>query len=431
MLRPANARTIALIGLCASLLLGCSPQTENQQTLRVRVWSDWAYVTKAAQQYESEHEGVSIIVDGISSPDYFQSLPTLLDSSDSPDVTALQVIPGTYTDLVRSGLLENLSDVWKEQDLARAYRPATVARYTTDGSQYAISTALQWVPVVYTNLDAFAKAGVSMPTSHRPSVDWWNHAVGALKESGYVPVATYGISDEYGAAFILSSLLRSACGEDWYTNILVNWQSGTSQQSRWTDPCAVQAIEEIRGWADEGVFGQDPAGQSAETSLRMFLSGKAAMYVSGSWQTKSFEEDRPAFDLDWMLLPPVAGGIETNFMLADMDGLGVSSRSADPELAKDFLAYVSSREIQSQDWFLGSAGVSPRADVEFPASIDAMKADQFSNIQGVGSSGQLTVAVPYNPAIPKSLARMLAGELTPQAVAETLEGKVQAERARG
>jgi ABC-type glycerol-3-phosphate transport system substrate-binding protein len=132
-----------------------------------------------------------------------------------------------------------------------------------------------------------------------------------------------------------------------------------------------------------------------------------------------------------MLLPPVAGGIETNFMLADMDGLGVSSRSADPELAKDFLAYVSSREIQSQDWFLGSAGVSPRADVEFPASIDAMKADQFSNIQGVGSSGQLTVAVPYNPAIPKSLARMLAGELTPQAVAETLEGKVQAERARG
>lgn len=420
----------ALISVLA--LVGCtSGGTPESQELRVRVWSDWSYVQAAADLFEEEHPGVTIVVDGIATGDYFQTLPQLLESTDTPDVTALQVIPGTYTDLVKAGLLADLSDVWQSQNLAEAYRPATAARYTTpEGRQYAISTALQWVPIVYTNQAAFADAGITVPSDRLVSATQWQAMAKRLQAAGYVPLATYGISDEYGAAFLLASLLRSSCGDVPYENFLQNWQSSVAQTARWTDACAVSAISTIDSWAQAGIFGEAPAGQSAENSLRLFQTGKAAMYLSGSWQTKSLATDDLSFDYDWMMLPPASDeGLASNIMLADMDGLGVAAKSRNPQLAKDFVAFVSQDDTQSSPAFLASAGVSPRSDVGFPASIDPMKAEQFEASKTLGTSGQLTVSVPYNPEIPRLLAQMLAGELSELQVAESLDVLVQKARA--
>jgi ABC-type glycerol-3-phosphate transport system substrate-binding protein len=130
-----------------------------------------------------------------------------------------------------------------------------------------------------------------------------------------------------------------------------------------------------------------------------------------------------------MLLPPASeSGLISNIMLADMDGLGVAANSTESELAKEFVAMVSREDIQASDWYLQSAGVSPRADVPFPAAIDSMKSEQLKSADSLGTSGQLTVAVPYHADIPRLLSRMLAGELTEEEVAVRLEDLVQVER---
>ena len=145
------------------------------------------------------------------------------------------------------------------------------------------------------------------------------------------------------------------------------------------------------------------------------------MYESGSWSTQGLREAELPFDYDWFLVPPYPGGIDSTIMLADHDGLGVSNHSSNKGLARDLVELISSADFQSTAKSLNTAGFPPRSDIEWPPDIDPVAADQYEAIKSLGSSTQLTVAVPYNPQIGPLLARMLAGEIDPEDVAGRLD----------
>lgn len=426
---------LSIVALLAVTLGGCgggSSESSGSTILKVRVWSDWTYVKSAADEFEQAHPGVKVQIDGFSSGDYFESLRTTLASTGAPDVTSLQVIPGTYSALVKDGLLADLSPIWDQQHLDRHYRKPTTVRYTAaDGKHYAISTALQWTPIVYYNQEAFKKAGVQAPAGRTLTLSKWYDITSKLSKAGYVPLATYGISDEFGAAFLLGSMLRSSCGEAAYDNFLNNWAPAVPDTSHWTDPCATAAIDVVKSWASKGILGKAPASQSSAASLALFQSGRAAMYESGSWETKSLPTYKLGFGYDWFLLPSAENGIASNMMLADLDGLGVNAKSQHLQLARDFVGLVSSEKFQSTADYFNNAGVPPRGDVQPPTGFDKVKSEQLKAIETLGSSTQLTVAVPYNADIAPLLARMLAGELTTTQVGSALDALVTKARSAG
>jgi ABC-type glycerol-3-phosphate transport system substrate-binding protein len=386
----------------------------------------------AADEFEASHPGTSVVIEGISGAEYFDQLPQLLASSDAPDITALQVIPGVYTDLIDDDLLADVSSVWDDLNLENVYRPSTAARYTTsEGNQYAVSTALQWMPILYFNKQLLSSNGIELPTGHRITAEEWHDIAGRLAQTDYIQLATYGISDEYGAAFILGSMLYSSCGPEGYSNVLQNWQANVELKTTWTSTCALNALDELLAWGDSGVFGDAPAAQSSEGALRLFESGMAAFYESGGWATKYFADGHLGFDYDWCLLPSMSTGSPSAMMLGDQDGLGISANSAHQDLAREFLALVSSKEFQSQSQYLMSAGIPPRADVELRDSEDTMRIDQFDSISTLGDTTQLTVSVPYHSEIAQLTRELLAHEVTPQEVGQALDQEVQESRRSG
>lgn len=399
--------------------------------LRVQVWSDWTFVKEAADEFESRHPNSSVEIVGITGPEYFDQLTELLKSSDSPDVTALQVIPGVYTDLVNDGLLVDMSPVWDELDLKSNYRHSTSLRYTTpNGKQFAVSTSMNWMPVVYYNADLMQGIGASMPRSRAATLEEWEAIVSKAKASDVVPMATYGISDEYGAAFILGTMLRSSCGDNHYSSYLTSWQGDTPETVKWTDECAVRAIRSLAEWGDSGIFGDNPAAQSSENALRMFESGQSLLYESGGWMTKHFADGHLGFNYDWFLLPPLEGGEKSVMMLADHDGLGVSAASKHQPEAMELLSIISSKEFQSRPSYLKSAGIPPRSDVAVKDSEDQMRLEQLDAVSSLGDAPQLTVSVPYHSEIAQLTRRLLAHELSPDELAAELDQRV-AESRRG
>lgn len=424
--RPQVALVLVITALLP--LAGCSSGSEDGRstTLTVRVWSDWTFIETAASEFEAAHPSVRIEVDSIPDGSYFNTLPQLLASEDAPDITGLQVIPGVYDTMAREGLLADLSDVWGDEGLRDAYRQPTVDRYEVDGAPFAISTAIQWVPVVYFNRDLFEDLAIASPESRRPTPGEWNSIVSALESEGKIPLATYGISDEYGAAFILSSLLRSSCGPARYQAILMAWQDssteGSSSSASWTSDCAIAALEEIRTWGANGILGPAPSAATSDESLRAFLAGDAGMYVSGSWSTQTLSESDAGFDYDWFLLPPTqTGGEGSSLMIADLDGLGIAANSPNSDLAKQFLGLLSQKEFQSRPEYFNTAGFPPRVGVPVPEDVSPVALSQFEAMDDIGTSIQLTVAIPYHSAIGPLLARMLAGELSPQQVGSALQ----------
>jgi ABC-type glycerol-3-phosphate transport system substrate-binding protein len=118
-------------------------------------------------------------------------------------------------------------------------------------------------------------------------------------------------------------------------------------------------------------------------------------------------------------------------MLADHDGLGISARSTNVGLAREFLQVIAGRQFQSSAEYINDAGFPSRSDVEFPTGVDPLRLELHAAIEELGSSSQMTVAVPYHARIGPLLASMLAGELEPEQVAAELEAIVLTMRSPG
>lgn len=426
----------ALLAIAALVLVACtSPPTAPVQkptTLHVKVWADWEYAKVAATKFEADHPGVKVQVDGISDYDYFARLGTTLESSDAPDVTSLQVMPGKVRELVRQGALEDLSTVWDKQELAKHYSAATVERYTVpDGKRYAVSTAIYWAPVVYYNSEIFSKLNIQVPEGKQPKLDEFLQWADEAKKAGYVAIDTVGISDEFGAAFIVNHFLRQFCGAEVYSSLVNSWDSRNPDTAKWADSCGIQAIETLKDWASKGLLGKSPAAMSAESSLALFKSQQAAMYISGSWETRLFAGYDMQFPYDWFLMPTLESGGSNALLLVDIDGLGVNAHSPNKELARQFVEMVSSETFQKPVEYWNGGSVPPRIDLPVPTGYEPIRVDQYNYLKLVGVDQQLSATVPYGHEINSAMARVLADEITPMEAAKALDVAVQEWRAKG
>jgi raffinose/stachyose/melibiose transport system substrate-binding protein len=284
---------------------------------------------------------------------------------------------------------------------------------------------------VYYNADAFAKAGIVPPQGRVESIDAWYEMSDTLTAAGLVPLSTW-ISDEYGAAFMFASLLQSSCGTERYRALENSWRPGTASPMGWTDPCVMTAVQTMFDFGKRGVFGKSPGTMAADVAYSLFVGGKSAMYSSGGWEVATFAkpESKLPFEYGWFLLPPVTGGEKTKFLVADLDALGVSSRSEHKDLAIDYIRTMATREFQASQAFLGTGRIAGRTDIELPPDAPKTQREQFEGLTSLGSDIQMTVAVPFHAQFAPLLAAMLSGQKTPSDVANALESQAAAARGK-
>ena len=439
LIRPAIALGAAVAAVAtAAALAGPSGAAGAGGTITIRVVTDtgWSFILAAAKQFEQQHPNVKVVYSPVANSEsipYFSNLPRNLAAPTAPDIDTVRVEPGPYYGVLRQKLLAPLDDVWKTDNLAKAYPASVSALYTaSDGHHYAIGVD-QWWPVVWYSKTAFQKAGITPPangriTSQAELLQW-----GAkLKKAGYpVPLAS-GTTDEEGPAYLFGQLLQSSCGDAALTNLDTNWKPNVARTTKWTSPCVLKALQAAEAYAKGGVLGPAPATESDEQATSYFTQGKAAMYISGSWQPSSFASLNMTIPYGWLLLPPVPGGSPTEVLSANYDALAVVRSSKHQSVAKEFLALVASKQFLYGPGFGKTFGLAPdrtdgvlKPSVFFPAVVSIQNA-----IPKLGGPVPLPYTqVPWGLTVTPAITAIWAGSKSPQQVANTFEQAALAARA--
>lgn len=389
------------------------------------VHPDWDFFADAAKQFMAVNPGTTINIEPVTGGnDYFPGLPRTLATDSAPDITVLQVgSAGVWEGVEESDVLMDISDVWAEAGLEEAYLPALTSTFTTeDGKHLAVNVGINWVGLVYYNKTMFAELGIKAPEAGRVASDEeWLAMTQALADAGKTPLAL-PVSGFRSTGWLAHQAMTSNCGTDWMLAIQKAWHEGATPEAFYTDACAVEALERlVKTWNDADVYGNSPQTVTREIGQTLFFTQTAGMYVSGSWEVAAIGASDLPFDAGWFLLPSMAAE-ETELQLLPIDGVGVAANSDNPELAKAFLAYLSSVEFQSK--MTAYSRTSGRTDVELDSSaVPALALSQIDALNSLlGKTQPNTFThVELRNRIASGWQEILIGQSTPADVATDLE----------
>jgi len=254
-------------------------------------------------------------------------------------------------ELARAG---RLLDLTGKIDNMNMYTDQNIIDYiTVDGKVILCPTGFLDSQLVYYNKAIFQKQGISVPKT-------WNDFLALcdrLLANGVQPIAMPGAAvwDNSWAAFALMA--------DFATDALLKIYHGTGT---WNDPTIEKAFDYTRLLAEKGYYGKDYAGMNQQNAQLLFTSGKAAMYVDGTWEESVYGGS--GLDLGRFYIPNDSGVKIGCLSVSNYMTYAVSAKTKYPDAAVayvNYLAQLPAQQIMENDAYLPIMikGIKPVNDI--------------------------------------------------------------------
>ncbi len=272
---------------------------------------------------------------------------------------ATQLNPGHDADeLIKAGLLTDLSDLAKKEDWAHILRPASqLASCTVDGKVYCVPVNLHSAQWMWTNRKVFADAGIEPPKN-------WNDlvkAAPALKAKGIQPLA---MAQGWPVGLLVGDLIVAIAGGDNFVKVYKDRDLAVANGAEFGK--VFQAVADARSMVD-----QKAVTKQWNEAVGLVISGKAAANVMGDWAGGEFQVAKMTPGKDYDCLPglgvtPVlnTGGDVFYFPVVKDPGL----KAAQLKMASTLVT----KEVQVA-FNLKKGSLPMRADVDLAAANDCMK----------------------------------------------------------
>ena len=365
---------VVLLGASALVLAGCSGTSGDSGGdaggAEIRVWLVGADTPQEARDhlvetFQDEHPDSTLVIEEQSWDGLVDKLTTSLSSSDSPDIVEFgNTQAPAFTSV---GALLDISDMYEDlggDDLL----PGFVEAGTYDGAFYA-APLYSGARVVFADPAVVAEAPAT------------------LEE--YVATATKLAADNPGASGIYFA------GQDWYNALPFIWENGgeiavadgdewDAQLSSDESVAGLLQVQELMTTASTA----PKDGDNAEP-WTPYCEGSALQFSAPNWALGLASEcetaEPPAAPFVYAL-PGMDGGAAQVF--AGGSNIGISAKTAHPELAKDALAIILSDEFQT---IYGENGLIPAKKSLASTLGDTPEALAFTEAAG---NAKLTPASP-------------------------------------
>jgi glucose/mannose transport system substrate-binding protein len=272
---------------------------------------------------------------------------------------ATQLNPGSdANDLVKAGLMLDLTDLATKEDWANILRPASqLESCTIDGRVYCVPVNLHSGQWMWTNRKVFEDAGIAPPAN-------WNELIAAapaLQEKGIIPLS---LAEGWPIGLLTEDLIVAVAGPETYVSI---WKDRNTELAAGPEMTKVfEAIDAARQIVDPKTV--VPQWNEA---VGLVISGKAAANVMGDWAGGEFQVANMVAGTDYDCLP----GLGLAPVLSTGGDVFYFPKNADPEVTKAQLAMASmmvTKEVQVA-FNLKKGSLPMRADVDLSAANDCMK----------------------------------------------------------
>lgn len=347
--------TAASLAAAALVLSGCSGGDAgggDDDTLRL-----WHYEgadsamgiawDRAIEIFEEE-TGATVEFEEKSFEQIRSTASQVLNSDEAPDILEYNKGNATAGLLSSEGLLTPLDDVVEEYGWADELAPAlqTTAKYDENGimgsgSWYGVPNYGEFVQVYY-NKDAFAAAGVEVPTTLAEFED----VLKTFVDQGVTPLAESAAEYPLGQLWYQLALTK---GDRQFVNDYQLYEHPID----WSGEEISYATETVKEWVDAGYISTDASGLKAEDAGVSFISGDAPIFYSGSWWYGRFASEITGFEWGTFLFPEaeLSPGSAGNMWV-------VPERATNKDLAYEFIDVTMRPEIQA---LLGNNGGVPVA----------------------------------------------------------------------
>lgn len=379
----------------------------------VTLWSwrtdDQAAMRKMFDVFEAKTPDVKVDLQFTADADYQNRLSTALRGGKGPDIAQLKAY-GELQPLVEAGYLDPLNDTVKEiATMPQAASGGAVAK--SDGKFYGVPYSIPILCVFY-NTELFDKVGAKVPTTYAELIDTCK----TLKAAGIIPIATGGANGSgWELELGVGVLGPSVYGAGFYDEMM-------SGKAKFTDPrfvAALQRFQDMLPYYEDGFAGVD---YTAATQL--FVNGKAAMFLGGSFENGSFRAQNA--DLKFSVFPfPGDTATDKPVVSAFCDGsYGLVQTSQKKDAALKVLNWMASLEFAQL--FADSVGW-PAARPEIKSTdpvLSAMIAMQQNSTPYLTLVGYRWQQPTASSIIQSEIIDMVTGKMTAQKLAEDIDAGV-------
>ena len=363
-----HTRTLAVaasLAAAALALSGCSGGGSGGDDDTLRLWhyegadSAMGKAWDEAIKVFEEETGATVEFEEKSFEQIRSTASQVLNSDEAPDLLEYNKGNATAGLLSSQGLLTPLDDAVEEYGWDDQLAPSlqTTAKYDENGimgsgSWYGVPNYGEFVEVYY-NKDAFAAAGLEVPTT----LDEFEDVLAAFAAQGVTPLA------ESAAEYPLGQLWYQLALSKADRQFVDDYQLYENPVD-WTGDEISYATETVADWTEKGYISADSSGLKAEDAGVGFISGDYPIFFSGSWWYGRFQSEISDFEWGTFLFP------ETELSPGSAGNMWVVPEQAkNKELAYEFIDITMRPEIQA---ILGNNGGVPvaadEADITDPKS---------------------------------------------------------------
>lgn len=303
-------------------------------------------IMRAAKQFESDHPGVTITIEGLSGKELVSKFTTSAMAGSGPDIVALDNA-GWPIDLAAMGLITPLDEQIKASENDYLQGPLESGLY--EGSYYS-------VPWYFNNTGLYYNKRILNEIGKTEAPTNWNELEEDVKlatEKGYAGISTrldgYAI---FNAFMENDNPIIDATGE--MPVATVNNESGKEAFDYWTGlhtkyKAFPEGMKDASDWA---------------TAYTTFVSDDCLFFVCGDWAYKNIATGNP--DMEFGLAPMPKGKV--NAVCLGGYNLAINENSTNKDLAWAFVEYLTSKEC---DYVLTEQGRIPgRTDVDYAPIIE-------------------------------------------------------------
>lgn len=343
---------VAAAALALSACSGGGGAEENSNTLTL-----WHYEGKDSAMGKAWDEAIKVFEKETGATVKFEAkgfeqirstASQVLNSDEAPDIMEYNKGNATAGLLASQGLLTDITSAVEEKGWADKLAPSlqTTARYNEDGvmggdAWYGVPNYGEFVTVYY-NKQAFADAGLTVPTTY----DEFVKVLDAFVAKGITPLAEAGA--EYPLGQLWYQLALSKADRSWVDDYQLY-----KAPVDWKDQPITYATDTLKQYVDAGYISPDVAGMKAEDAGTAFIAGNYPIFVSGSWWYGRFTKEISGYDWGIFNFPG------STLSLGSSGNLWVVPENAkNKELAYTFIDITLRPEIQA---IIGNNGGVPVA----------------------------------------------------------------------
>ncbi|MGN0505659.1 MAG: ABC transporter substrate-binding protein [Lachnospiraceae bacterium] len=274
-------RLISLLLVCTMIcsMAGCKKEEKGKDSVELEVVTTFAGQDGNAQNYKASYKaweqktGNTIVDMSATSDDSFKTrVITDFETGSEPDV--LFFFTGAdANDFIKAGKVVSIEDIRKEYpDYASNMDDGRIPTSLVDNKAYAIPVNGFW-EAMFVNTDILAAAGVSMPGADY-TWEQFKKDCQKIKDAGYTPIAAaLGHIPHYWWEFAIFNHTSPS------THLSVPTSVDSAQGKAW-----VAGMEDIKSLYEAGYFPENTLSATDDETFAMFMDGKAAFLIDGSWK---------------------------------------------------------------------------------------------------------------------------------------------------